>query len=287
MSVVAESFVAADPSATAALAELGDQIGRRGVAPRFIFVFYVQVHDDAVINDFARSRFSGVPLVGGTSCSGTMSERGHGGSQSIGMLLVQDLARFYGAVGMRLGDDLAAAAEAALKNALEAADSTGELPQMVRIYQSTVHKEAVVQGLRRVVGHRCLIVGGSAADEEVDRRWRQLNPDGPLTDGLAVSGVLVRAADSEARFPRRRHGMSGPTVALVGESGVVRSLCNTFQCGHTGAHGMDAAGMHLRGRDSVGWVGLVPLGRGCRRRTGLPADVSCPVSLRRDTMVRR
>src|SRR3546814_3501620 len=50
-------------------------------------------------------------------------------------------------------------------------------------------EEQVVEGLRRVVGDRCPIIGGSSADDDVVGLWRRLGPDGPMEDGIVV-GVL-------------------------------------------------------------------------------------------------
>jgi hypothetical protein len=41
-----------------------------------------------------------------------------------------------------------------------------------------------------VVGNRCPIVGGSAADNTVAGQWRQLGPDGVLADGVVVGALF-------------------------------------------------------------------------------------------------
>jgi hypothetical protein len=63
------------------------------------------------------------------------------------------------------------------------------LPELIWIYQSPGSEEAVIEGLQRVVGNRCPIIGGSSADDAVEGNWRQLGPDGIMRDGLVV-GVL-------------------------------------------------------------------------------------------------
>jgi hypothetical protein len=69
--------------------------------------------------------------------------------------------------------------------------------------------------LRRVVGDRCPIVGGSSADNDVSGRWRQLGPNGPMSDGLAVA-VLLPSAPLGNAF----QGGYEPT----GQNGVVTSI---------------------------------------------------------------
>src|SRR3546814_15327723 len=93
-----------------------------------------------------------------------MSDHGLGSAASIGMLLIEDDKGSYGAAARKLGDDPAAAAQAALNGALEAADSPGELPELVWIYQAPGQEEQVVEALRRVVGDQ---IGRASCRERV------------------------------------------------------------------------------------------------------------------------
>lgn len=185
--VALKSFVRSSASTADALAELDLAIGGAGIDPALIYVFYDGAHDDAVIFAYVRHRFPNAALLGGTSCNGVMSEVGLGGAGSIGMLLIDDADGDYGVAAVRLGADPAARAEQALHVALAAADCAGELPELIWIYQVPGQEEAVIEGLRRVVGDRCPIIGGSSADNESKGAWRQLGPDGPMHDGLVVS----------------------------------------------------------------------------------------------------
>jgi hypothetical protein len=173
----------------AVVAELDAEVAQRELDPQFVYAFYGHEHDDRLIAELLRHRFPASAVVGGTSCGGVMTEGGLGGRGSVGLLLIDDPDGAYGSAATPLGDDPAGAAQCALERALAAADSPGELPELIWIYQSPGFEEAVVEGLRDVVGDRCPVIGGSSADHDVAGRWRQLGPDGPLTDGLVV-GVL-------------------------------------------------------------------------------------------------
>ena len=185
--VALKSFVASSTSTAEALTELGRAIDNSGIKPAFICVFYDSDHDDTSIFNYVRKRFPGVALLGGTSCGGVMSETGLAGTGSIGMLLVDDAEGNYGVASVRLGSNPSACAEQALHAALAAADCAGELPELIWIYQALGQEEAVIEGLRHVVGDRCPIIGGSAADNAIAGAWRQLGPDGPMNDGLVVA----------------------------------------------------------------------------------------------------
>lgn len=215
MAVVVESFVSAHEPTADAVADLDAQVSRSGITPHFAFVFYGHHHEDGVIDGFLRSRFPGVPVVGGTSCAGVMSDAGLGGDGSAGLLLVHDPEGSYGSAAAPLGDDPSATAQATLTRALESAGAAGELPELVWVYQTPGHEEAVIEGLRRVVGDRCPIVGGSSADDEDAGHWRQMGPAGPMRDGLVVA-VLFPSGGVGIGF----QGGYEPT----GERGVVTAL---------------------------------------------------------------
>ncbi|MGO1500471.1 MAG: FIST signal transduction protein [Marinobacter sp.] len=235
--VALKSFVTSNSSTVDALVELGSAIDRSGIDPALIYLFYDGDHDDALLFDYVRDRFPGAALLGGTSCGGVMSEAGLGGAGSIGMLLIDDADGDYGAAGVRLGTDAGAHAEQALHAALAAADSAGELPELIWIYQAPGQEEAVIDGLRSVVGDRCPIIGGSSADNAVAGTWRQLGPDGPMDDGLVVavlfssggigfafqggyepsgdSGIVTRIGDDPARESGVVTKVSGRQVLAI------------------------------------------------------------------------
>jgi len=183
------SIAGSGVDAPAALVHFTGQLAESVIEPDFAFLFYGSDHDDAAAYAALRSRFPSVPLVGGTSCSGVMTDRGLAGAGSIGVLLIEDAEGEYGSASALFAGDPAGAAEHALHDALRAAGCPGELPELIWIYQAPGQEEAVIEGLRRIVGDRCPIIGGSSADELVAGEWRQLGPDGPFAEGLAV-GVL-------------------------------------------------------------------------------------------------
>lgn len=220
MSVTIQTFVTSEPDTAAAVADLRAQLADIGAAPNFIFAFYSCEYDDTVLHSFLRDWAPGVPVIGGSSGRGVMSDAGLGADHSIGLMTVSDEVGSFGVAAAQLGPDPAATAERTIHAALIAADATGELPELVWIYQAPGHEESVLEGLRRVVGDRCPIVGGSSTG--VIRRssvggdgWRQFSADGPMVDGLVVA-VL---------FPS-----GGVTVSYqsgfepIGQSGIITGL---------------------------------------------------------------
>ena len=156
-------------------------------ALRIVFAFYGCGADDMRLHLALRARFPRAALIGGSSSGGVMTQQGFSGGSAIGLMAIEDAEGEYGSAGSLLGTDPAAAAEAALAAALDQAGCPGELPELIWIYQSPGHEEQVLEGLRRTVGDRCPIIGGSSADDDVSGRWRQFGPEGPMRDSVVVA----------------------------------------------------------------------------------------------------
>lgn len=221
-----KSFTATGDTTMQALAGLAGAIGETSLDASLVCVFYDAAHDDGAIFDFLRARFDRAAILGGTSCNGVMNQSGLGGPRSIGLLVLEDPEGNYGAASTRLQGDAADCAERTLHAALEKADCAGELPELIWIYQAPGQEESVIEGLRRVVGDRCPIIGGSSADNDVSGQWRQMGPDGAFGDGLVVA-VLFSSGGIGYAFQGgyEPSGESGIVTRIgydpIGESGVV------------------------------------------------------------------
>jgi hypothetical protein len=195
-------------------------------SPRLIFAFYGCELDDERLHGYLVSRFPGSPIIGGSSFGGVMTHHGITGPNSVAVMLVDDAGGDYGVAAAPLGDDPGRVAQSLLEQALAQCNCSGELPELIWIYQAPGREEAVVEGLRRVVGDTCPIVGGSSADNDVSGHWRQLGPAGPMSDGLVVA-VLLPSTRIGFAF-QGGYEPAGPSGVVTGlgyqpnaESGVV------------------------------------------------------------------
>jgi hypothetical protein len=207
------TVASSDADTRRALASLDAQLGADAAA-HCVFVFYGCGHDDPLIHAYLHRRFPGAALIGGSSCNGFMTEQGVWDSASIGLLLIDDGAGEYGAAAGALGDDPAAAAERLLRDALAACGCAGQLPELIWVYQEPGSEEQTMAGLRRVVGDRCPIIGGSSADDDVSGAWRQLGPGGTLNKGMVVC-VLFPSAPSGYAF-QGGYEPAGPSGIVTG-----------------------------------------------------------------------
>ena len=143
----------------------------------------------------ARDMIGTDALHGGSSCLGVIGRDGiELGGAGLGVLAIWDRAGSYGTASASLGPDAGAAARAAALAALERAGRPGEMPEMVWLTVAPGREEQVIEGLRPVVGHETLIVGGSSGDNDLSGRWRQFGPDQVHGDGVVVSVLFPSRA---------------------------------------------------------------------------------------------
>ena len=221
MSVTLRTLIAAGNDPAATMAAFAQDVTRVDIVPDFIFCFYgCELKDDRILS-ILKDRFPNAAVLGGTSSNGIMSASGPAGKYSIGALLVSDPDGDYGVAAEPFGDDPKQTATEVLAAALSDADCPGELPELIWIYQAPGHEEAVLAGLREIVGDRCPIVGGSSADNLVSGNWRQLSDKGVLTNGIVV-GVVFSSGGVSVAF-EGGYEPTGATgiVTNVAGSGVV------------------------------------------------------------------
>jgi hypothetical protein len=213
---------------TEALRALDTELRNVSSPAHLLFTFYGATHDDSALHSYLTTRFPGTPIIGGTSSGGFMTHRGMCDENSIGVLLIEDPDGDYGVASGPLGDNPSQAAETLLQQALANCGCSGELPELIWAYQTPGHEEAVIEGLRRVVGDRCPIIGGSSADNDVSGNWRQLGTNGPSRDGLVIA-VLFPSSPVDCAFqggyePAGPSGIvTGVAFHPAGDSGIVTS----------------------------------------------------------------
>lgn len=178
-----------------AIAQLGD------VSPDFIVAHISASHDGRVVREALAARFGAeTPVHGGTSCLGVMTNAGAFVDEGAGLGLAcfEDEDGDFGVGLADLGDDPRAAATAATRAALEQAGRAGEAPELIWLTAAPGAEEAVIAGVEDVVGTECVIVGGSAADNDIAGEWFTFNAENQVANGVAVSVLFPSGAVSSA-----------------------------------------------------------------------------------------
>ncbi|MFC7291548.1 FIST signal transduction protein [Hirschia litorea] len=182
-----EYIFSENPSTADALNELRLKLSQSSRNAQLAFAFYGFEHDADLIRSSLGEMLGDAAILGGSSHNGVMDSAAVRGSNSLGVYLIEDDTGDYGVGAAEYGDDPAAAAEAALKQALERADCLDQLPELVWVYQAPGFEDQVLEGLNRVVGERCPIVGGSAADNDVSGKWSLFDNEMTMQNGVVVA----------------------------------------------------------------------------------------------------
>jgi hypothetical protein len=106
---------------------------------------------------------------------------------ALGGFAIFDPAGDYASASADLGTDPEAAAALATRTALARAGRVGEAPDLVWMTAAPGREEAVLAGIKQVVGPRTLIVGGSAGDDDLTGGWSQFSTGSSHAVGVTVS----------------------------------------------------------------------------------------------------
>ena len=177
-------------------------------------------HDAAAVAEALRSHAPRTPFVGGTSCSGLMVQHSwHGAGvdgSGIGLWGIQDADGWYEACHVALRSDRASMADATAKaaraglrravghlaarpwvhspsrtadGAPAGADGTSAV-SFVFLVGCPGHEDAILEGLRAVLGSDVTVVGGSSADTHIAGEWWQVSSHPPQATQCGASFVL-------------------------------------------------------------------------------------------------
>lgn len=164
--------------------------------PDFMFVHSSCDYDSKVLLRRLRSLAPGVPLQGGTSCMGVITEKGFHVQDNLGLgiLGVLDPEGAYGAGIAEYGDNPAKAATSALLQALEEAGRPGEIPVAIVMTSCPGQEETSIRAIEEYLGAGVPILGGTSADNDMSGQWRQFANDSFLSEGISMA-VLFPPGD--------------------------------------------------------------------------------------------
>ena len=254
------------------LAELASRLEMdRNGTPDFLALHFGVGLDAADLHQGAQTAFGATALHGGSSCLGIMGSSGVDiGGSGLGVFAIWDADGSYGTSSVDLGDDAEAAAREAATEALSRAGRPGEIPEMVWLSVAPGREEDVIAGLCAVVGEDTLIVGGSAADNDVTGKWSLFGPDAVHSDGLVVSVLFPSTPVASVYKSGYAPTGSNGTVTRVQERRLYEidgrpaaEILNEWSAGAVPVADEEPRSILA---DSTFW----PLGREMRRVAGVP-----------------
>lgn len=188
---IASAF-ATDRDARGAVTKAYDSlVAKLGGAPHYLVAHASVTHAASALSAALREIAPGVPVHGGTSCLGVMTEAGFHSESGVGLGLfgVVDPEGAYGVGSSEDEGDPAKAAASAARSAIESAGRPGEAPAMLWITGAPGHEERILAALAEVVGPHVPVAGGSAADDDVSGQWSQFTRESVHRQGVVVTAM--------------------------------------------------------------------------------------------------
>lgn len=181
--------------------------------PTWIAVHATYKHDGQTIIDTLNRLAPEIPIHGGTSCLAVMTDEGfhHDSGISLGLLGILDPQGAYGTAGLEIGLNPRAAGVTAARQAIIDAERRGEQPRLAWLTCAPGFEEDILAGIEEVVGKDVPIVGGSAADDEINGNWNEFMTGKVLQNGLVLTVMYpttrVGVAFSSGYFATSRSGL--------------------------------------------------------------------------------
>ena len=157
--------------------------------PDFVALHFSVGWEPTEVQAAATAAFRTRALHGGSSCQGVMTDKGLAmrDGRGMGAFAIWDKDGAYGSAMVDLTSDPRIAARQATEAALRQADREGEAPDLVWLTTAPGAEEAVLEGIKDVLGREAIIVGGSSADNDVSGKWAQFTNEGTAANSVVVS----------------------------------------------------------------------------------------------------
>jgi hypothetical protein len=205
-----------------------------GAAPSLVIAAYTCTHDAEQVRKRLRELVPpDTPFVGVSSCRGVVANgKWHSSSKSkaLGLWAISDDRGDYGVVHIQdLGDPDDARrvidAQQVVADKVTAATAGRPMPQFVLCFSALGFSEAVLKGIKSVVG-AVPVFGGTAADNELKKpyEWSQFSSEGGVSQNgvvlvLGWSSVEVACYMSSGFQPTEQKGVatrtSGSTILEI------------------------------------------------------------------------
>jgi len=168
--------------------------GLKGKKPEYIIAFMTVDYNVTEIVEEILKHYPGVQLYGGTSCTAVLTKDGYHTSTNgaLAVMGIYSVNITFGVGGAEIGDGISAreAGRAAITEAISNAGLDGK-PDIVLITASPGHEEEILSGIEEVIGEDVPVFGGSAADNTIEGKWKQIANDRVYSNGVSVTAIFT------------------------------------------------------------------------------------------------
>lgn len=160
--------------------------------PHLLLVHSSCDYDNEVLIRCLHELAPDVPLQGGTTCLGVATQTGFHSQDELGLgiLGVFDPEGGYGSGIADSREDPAAAAIAALEQALIQSGRAGEVPAAVITTACPGDEEMIIRAVGQHLGRNVPIIGGTSANNTMRGQWQQFSNGTVLGQGISIATLF-------------------------------------------------------------------------------------------------
>ncbi len=162
--------------------------------PDMIIASYSSLSNSSELSNRLKTLFPDSAIIGASTCRGAITSQGlcSFGKSNVALWALSDKQGSYGVGFSSFADNgdrasVENATRKALEIALSKSSRIGELPNLIWMHASPGCEEAIVSTLDEVFEGDVSIVGGSAADENLEAKWTCFAEDVIGSSGVAIA----------------------------------------------------------------------------------------------------
>lgn len=255
-----------------------------GGTPDWLALHASVKYDPSILMKTLREVAQDVPVHGGTSCLGVMTQEGfHSeGGTGLGLFGLKDDEGKYGIGTVESASNPRDGGATAARKALAAAGNPDTSPALIWLTCAPGHEEDILRGIQDTVGEHVPIVGGSSADNTIEGHWKQFAEGCVYSDGIVVTAMFpstpVHSYFWSGYFDTEHRGIvteaSGRVIQTI-DRRPAAEVYNEWTGG--------AIVNSLKGGNVLGDTTLYPLGRPVQKVGGITSyRLSHPESVTQD-----
>ena len=160
-------------------------------SPSIIFVYSSVSHSSRKIISAFQKLFPEIPIHGGSSCLGVMTEDGFHSKDGVGIgaLGIYDPKGSYGVAMVNIAKNARATGSEVVSEAIKNSGRLGEVPDLIWVSAAPGSEEEIIKGIQDVIGKNIPIAGGSTADNTVEGNWYQFTNTDMQTNAVVATAM--------------------------------------------------------------------------------------------------
>lgn len=154
--------------------------------PAYVICYYTEEYNFELIRKALLKYFPDTPFHGASSCQAVMTDQGFHSGPVIAALAIYD----HGPHAYGTGISHCTQNEGvmhALDMALQDANRVGEIPDLILLHATPGNEESIIESIDEKFGTLVPIIGGSAADNNIERKWSVITAQGQQQSGVSLT----------------------------------------------------------------------------------------------------